>query len=220
MEAFNFDEMVHGKSTSDKQFKKLNDTPTRLIAFNPRISTLSPLRDQTFDSSYLKSPISHSKNVIKPNPMNSSFKFLADMFKKQKFLATIYKENTNSKTQSLFVDSFIVSQALKGLSNLTMKSFTEDQYGIVQQTLPDLLTTLIHLQKLLEKFNSSNNGTSISFKILQNDDANSIDLMIQKLIFVLNQSIFKITQTFGASMRSLVLSEEVTKRLKRYYLTQ
>ena len=101
-----------------------------------------------------------------------------------------------------------------------MKSFTEDQYGIVQQTLPDLLTTLIHLQKLLEKFNSSNNGTSISFKILKNDDANSIDLMIQKLIFVLNQSIFKITQTFGASMRSLVLSEEVTKRLKRYYLTQ
>ena len=70
----------------------------------------------------------------------------------QKILTNIYKENPNSKTQTLFVDSFLVIEALKGLSNLATKSFTEDQYGIVQQTLPDILTTLIQLQKVIFKF--------------------------------------------------------------------
>ncbi len=73
---------------------------------------------------------------------------MTEFFKKQAFLKKIYKENPNSKTQALFVDSFLVIQALKGLSNLAMKSFTEDQYGIVQQTLPEILITLIQLQKV------------------------------------------------------------------------
>ena len=68
--------------------------------------------------------------------------------KHQKIFTNIYKENPNSKTQALFIDSFLVIEALKGLSNLATKSFTEDQYGIVQQTLPDILTTLIQLQKV------------------------------------------------------------------------
>lgn len=60
----------------------------------------------------------------------------------------LYKENTNYKTEQLFVDSFLVVNALKGLSNLAMSSFTEDEYGIVQQTLPDIINTFIELQKV------------------------------------------------------------------------
>ncbi len=68
--------------------------------------------------------------------------------KQQKFFATIYQENVNYKTQQMFVDSFLVINALKGLSNLVKYSYTEDEYGIVQQTLPDILYTLIQLQKV------------------------------------------------------------------------
>lgn len=132
----------------------------------------------------------------------------------------IYKENTNYKTEQLFVDSFLVINALKGLSNLAMHSFTEDEYGIVQQTLPDIINTFIELQKILEKFNPSHTSTTISFKVLQRTDANRIELLMQKLTFILNESMFKITQTFGTSLKSFGLSEEAMHRMKRFYLQQ
>lgn len=60
----------------------------------------------------------------------------------------LYNENANYKTQQLFVDSFLITNSLKGLSNLAIASFTEDEYGIVQQTLPEIITTFINLQKV------------------------------------------------------------------------
>jgi hypothetical protein len=74
---------------------------------------------------------------------------MANSFKKQKLFSYLYNENTNYKTQQLFVDSFLITNSLKGLSNLTVASFTEDEYGIVQQTLPEIITTFINLQKVL-----------------------------------------------------------------------
>lgn len=121
--------------------------------------------------------------------------------KKQKLFSHFYKENPNYKTEQLFVDSFLVVNALKGLSNMAVASVNEDEYGIVQQTLPDIIHTFISLQKILEKFNSTTSSTSISFKILQKCDANKIELLMQKLTFILNESMFKITQTFGPSLK-------------------
>ena len=50
-----------------------------------------------------------------------------------------------------------------------MKSFSEDQYGIVQQTLPDILTTYIQLQKVNLKTFIINNlilkNTKVAWKI-------------------------------------------------------
>lgn len=78
-----------------------------------------------------------------------------EKLKKQKYFAMIYNENPNYKTQQLFVDSLLVINALKGLSNMAMASVKEDEYGIVQQTLPDIITTYISLLKVDFK---SNNG--------------------------------------------------------------
>ncbi len=144
--------------------------------------------------------------------------------KNKRVFSQLYKENTNYKTEQLFVDSFLVINALKGLSNLAMSSYTEDEYGIVQQTLPDIINTFIELQKvrngqtfksssyftltksfsilkILEKFNPTNTSTTISFKVLQKSDASRIELLMQKLTFILNESMFKITHTFGASLK-------------------
>ena len=60
----------------------------------------------------------------------------------------LYYENANYKAQQLFVDSFMITNSLKGLSNLSIASFTEDEYGIVQQTLADIITAFIQLQKV------------------------------------------------------------------------
>ena len=55
--------------------------------------------------------------------------------------------------------------------------------------------------KILEKFNPSHSSTSISFKILQKTHPAQIDLIIQKLTFILNESLYKIVQTFGTSLK-------------------
>lgn len=65
-------------------------------------------------------------------------------------MAKLYNENPNYKIQQLFIDSLVVIDTLKALSNIIGASFTEDEYGIVQTTLPDILTTFIELQKVNE----------------------------------------------------------------------
>lgn len=188
IEAFSFDEMLHGTTLGDQKLKQFIESPTR-YAPNPRINTLSPLRDAIHynNDSRLKSPSSFQpKNSQQAKPViNNAFQkvkfiwklieqfFLLIFFllkfvnylKNQKLLSRIYKENQNSKTQALFADSFIIIQALKGLSNLVMKSFTEDQYGIVQQTLPDILTTFIQLQKVKITWTNNTLGINWLFQI-------------------------------------------------------
>lgn len=75
---------------------------------------------------------------------------LIEKLKSQKLFAYVYAENLDYKTQRLFVDSFLVISALKGLSNLIVASLTEDEYGIVQQTLGEIITLFIDLQRVNE----------------------------------------------------------------------
>lgn len=82
-----------------------------------------------------------------------------------------------------------------------MASFKEDDYGIVQQNLADIINTFISLQKVIEKFNPTGSSTNISFKVLQKSHPDQIDLYVQKLTFILNESIYKIAQTFGPTLK-------------------
>lgn len=82
---------------------------------------------------------------------------------------------------------------------MAVASLTEDEYGIVQQNLAQIITLLIDLQMALEKYNPA--SALMSFKTIHRKKTNKIDLMEQKLIFVLNESIYKITQTFGNSVK-------------------
>ena len=139
---------------------------------------------------------------------------LCDKVCKHTIVRTIFSSNANYKTEQLFIDSFVVTNALKALSNLAVASYVEDEYGIVQQTLPDILNAFVGLQKMLEKFAQAH----ISFKTIQRaDSAGHVQLLIQKLAFILDESIHKVVKTFGGTLKSLALSDEVIKRLERYY---
>lgn len=135
-------------------------------------------------------------------PVQNQFGFgviqqLVQKFKKQKLVAYLYNENTHYKTQQLFVDSFLVVNVLKSLSNLITASRTEDEFGVVQQNLTEIIKAFVELLKILEKLNSS----CISFKVLQKKNPDQIELLIQKLVFILNESLYKVTETFGPSLK-------------------
>jgi hypothetical protein len=53
----------------------------------------------------------------------------------------------------------------------------------------------------LDKFNPPHMNSSISFKVLQKKNPDSIELYMQKLTFVLNESMYKITETFGSGLK-------------------
>lgn len=76
MEAFSFDEMLHGTSLGEQKIKQNIDTPTRYLA-SPRINTLSPLREPVayINESRIKSPthLSSKKNFPTTQSFNNSF---------------------------------------------------------------------------------------------------------------------------------------------------
>jgi hypothetical protein len=231
MDIFNFDDMLHGSGKLNVAFEPISNN-TKFPNFSlKRNSVMSPIQSPltspirqvnkfAFDEkNYPKSPQSSGLNVTKSKILDSFiFKEIVENLKKKKFFHIIYNENLNYKTEQLFIDSFLIINTLKALSNLAIASYSEDEYGIVQQTLPDIITSFVNLQKTVEKFTSSNTNTCISFKILQKKDPGHIQLLMQKLSFILNESIFKITQTFGTTLKSLGLNEEINKRLEKFYL--
>ena len=73
---------------------------------------------------------------------------IIDRLKKQRFFSWVYNENNNYRTHQMFVDSYLMTNILRGLSNLAVASLNEDEYGIVQQTLADIITAFIQLQKV------------------------------------------------------------------------
>lgn len=247
LEVFSFDDMLHGSSTMTTRFqqqqqlqqldsthlttlKRINavTSPIRSAASaaaasinNEIVSPLKSARPTPTTTSPMKKKLSapsSQSSSLASKYLNQCVNAVVVILKKQKAFSYIYNENANYKTQQLFVDSFLVINAVKSLANLAMHSFGEDQYGIVQQTLPEILTQLMNLQKVLEKFQqASYNQSGISFKILQSKYPNRLDLLTQKLGFILNESTYKLTQTFGTSLKSLSMSEETKRRLIKFY---
>ena len=152
IEIFSFDDLLHGNGC----LNQLVDDSSRFTRIKRVNSIGSPIRDQTPPTLDHQSPIPRSPKSTNPYisqkqlnpPTNKLQQNIINQLKKQKVFSFVYQENQNYKKHLMFMDSLLVINSLKGLSNLAMYSFTEDEYGIVQQTLPDIINTFIQLQKV------------------------------------------------------------------------
>lgn len=59
-----------------------------------------------------------------------------------------FSKHPEASIQAVFSDAQMHIWALEGLSHLVAASFTEDQFGVVQTTLPAILNTLLTLQEV------------------------------------------------------------------------
>ena len=161
MEAFNFDDMVHGSG-------RVAGNPLADARLNPsfgaykRASVLispsgltSPLRQFEETTKIISPRQANLKQMPLRNASEKQLEFaLAQkavaMLKKQRIIGYFYNDNPNYKTHLMFVDSFLVINALKGLSNMIAASKTEDEFGIVQQNLTDIITTFVELLKVYD----------------------------------------------------------------------
>uniref|UniRef100_H9H7Z7 Nucleoporin NDC1 n=1 Tax=Monodelphis domestica TaxID=13616 RepID=H9H7Z7_MONDO len=127
-----------------------------------------------------------------------------------------FSKHPEASIQALFSDAQMHIWALEGLSHLVAASFTEDRFGVVQTTLPAILSTLLTLQEAVDKHfklphaSSRPPRTSGSF----------MDTSYKTLRFALRASlktaIYRITTTFGEHLNAVQASAEHQKRLQQF----
>lgn len=99
----------------------------------------SPLKPFSTPQSIL-SPVRQSLHCNVPNTLRSIFG--EDKSKKVNQVLTSYSEKVS-----------YISQAIASIAVFSLK---EDKYGVVQDSLPSIITTLLSLHQILEKINSLN----------------------------------------------------------------
>ncbi|XP_064399043.1 nucleoporin NDC1-like [Halichondria panicea] len=76
---------------------------------------------------------------------------LVEAIKRKPFFIHFLSTLPGSDEQTLYSDSRLIVCAVRGLSELAVASYTQDQYGVVQRSLGQVVSSLIHLSMALDK---------------------------------------------------------------------
>ncbi|XP_037537301.1 nucleoporin NDC1 [Nematolebias whitei] len=126
---------------------------------SPLIMRRAPkLWSTSTDSQFNGSPLPSPASIPSPQQAAAKPSFLAQFLQNRKeqvksFLAKrvlimyLFNKLPEASSQALFADSQAHIWALEALSYLVQASFTEDQFGVVQTTLPSILGAMLLLQE-------------------------------------------------------------------------
>ncbi|TRY84159.1 hypothetical protein DNTS_026054 [Danionella cerebrum] len=130
---------------------------------SPHIMRRGPkLWSASTESQTKESPPPSPASAPTPSAANQKPSFLSQWLQNRKeqvksFLSKrvlvvyLFNKLPEASSQALFADSQSHIWALQGLSHLVAASFTEDQFGVVQTTLPNILSSLIILLEAVER---------------------------------------------------------------------
>ncbi|ESO86631.1 hypothetical protein LOTGIDRAFT_235256 [Lottia gigantea] len=138
---------------------------------------------------------------------------LCGVMSKKPILGYFMGELPDSKTSQLFCSSQVQIWAVEALSYLISASYHEDKFGIVQRSLPVIISSLVNLQENVDKH----------FKLIapaqkrhQKQCSVNYSLLRQELQAVLKSSIHRIIERFGKHLCDLPLKSESIKKLKPF----
>ncbi|KAB7499340.1 Nucleoporin NDC1 [Armadillidium nasatum] len=159
------------------------------------------------------------------NQQNQKFRFnfkekitqMKDRIKQFPFVWYLLSDLPDAKNRQIFAESQAVIWAIEGLANIVAKSYTDDQFGVVQKNISDILSALVQTQLIVEKV-----GRGINFRRSpQGTEKIPNDLQLRKsLRLTLKSSLYIITSNYGESVREVQLSEEVRARIETYLTYQ
>ncbi|NWZ84862.1 NDC1 protein, partial [Poecile atricapillus] len=116
---------------------------------------------------------------------------------KRALIMYFFSKHPEASIQAVFSDAQMHIWALEGLSHLVAASFTEDQYGVVQTTLPAILNTLLTLQEVVDRHFKLPHVSSKPPRI----SGSLVDTSYKTLRFALRASLktalYRITTVFG-----------------------
>ncbi|XP_029474098.1 nucleoporin NDC1 isoform X2 [Rhinatrema bivittatum] len=161
--------------------------------------------------------------IKKPGPPSATylwFQHLQEQVKnflaKRMLIMYLFSKHPEASSQAVFADSQTHIWALEGLSHLVAASFTEDRFGVVQTTLPSILSTLLTLQEAVEKHFKLPHASSKPPRT----SGSLVDTSYKTLRFALRASlktaIYRITTSFGEHLSAVQVSAEHQKRLRQF----
>ncbi|NXP54429.1 NDC1 protein, partial [Heliornis fulica] len=135
---------------------------------------------------------------------------------KRVLIMYFFSKHPEASIQAVFSDAQMHIWALEGLSHLVAASFTEDQFGVVQTTLPTILTTLLTLQEVVDRYFKLPHVSSKPPRI----SGSLVDTSYKTLRFALRASLktalYRITTVFGEHLNAVQVSAEHKKRLQQF----
>uniref|UniRef100_A0A4X2KAP4 Nucleoporin NDC1 n=1 Tax=Vombatus ursinus TaxID=29139 RepID=A0A4X2KAP4_VOMUR len=135
---------------------------------------------------------------------------------KRVLIVYFFSKHPEASIQAVFSDAQMHIWALEGLSHLVAASFTEDRFGVVQTTLPTILSTLLMLQEAVDKHFKLPHASSRPPRL----SGSLVDTSYKTLRFALRASlktaIYRITTTFGEHLNAVQASAEHQKRLQQF----
>ncbi|XP_064284985.1 nucleoporin NDC1 isoform X1 [Passer domesticus] len=127
-----------------------------------------------------------------------------------------FSKHPEASIQAVFCDAQMHIWALEGLSHLVAASFTEDQFGVVQTTLPAILNTLLTLQEVVDRHFKLPHVSSKPPRI----SGSLVDTSYKTLRFALRASLktalYRITTVFGEHLNAVQVSTEHKKRFQQF----
>ncbi|XP_063075064.1 nucleoporin NDC1 isoform X2 [Engraulis encrasicolus] len=119
-------------------------------------------------------------------------------------------------SQALFADSQAHIWALEGLSHLVKASYTEDKFGVMQTTLPSILSTMLSLLEAVERHFKLPHASSKPAR----HACSMVDPTYKTLRFALRAAlktaIYRIANTFGQHLNDVHLSADHRKRMQQF----
>ncbi|NXP82740.1 NDC1 protein, partial [Ramphastos sulfuratus] len=122
---------------------------------------------------------------------------IKDFLSRRVLIMYFFSKHAEASIQAVFADAQMHIWALEGLSHLVAASFTEDQFGVVQTTLPAILNTLLTLQEVVDRHFKLPHVSSKPPRI----SGSLVDTSYKTLRFALRASLktalYRITTVFG-----------------------
>uniref|UniRef100_A0A672JPY2 Nucleoporin NDC1 n=2 Tax=Salarias fasciatus TaxID=181472 RepID=A0A672JPY2_SALFA len=135
---------------------------------------------------------------------------------KRVLIMYLFSKLPEASSQALFADSQAHIWALEGLSYLVQASFSEDQFGVVQTTLPSILSCMLGLQEAVDRHFKLPHASSKPARLSSSMSDSTYKTLRFALRATLKTAIYRITTTFGEHLKAVQMSAEHRKRLQQF----
>lgn len=195
---------------------------------SPHIMRRAPkLWSTSTESQVNGSPPASPASVPSPEQKPAKPSFLAQFLQNRKeqvknFMAKrvlivyLFNKLPEASSQALFADSQAHIWALEALSYLVQASFTEDQFGVVQTTLPSIFSSMLHLQEAVDRHFKLPHASSKPARCTNSMEDFTYKTLRFALRATLKTAIYRITTTFGNHLNAVQMSAEHRKRLQQF----
>lgn len=158
----------------------------------------------------------HNKNKVEEtfaNVVKDEFNIFIQKLCQKPGISYLFGELTDTKLKFLLMQAQPVMWTCEGLACIAAASLNEDKYGVVQNDLPIVISTLINLKQNLDKLTKP--GLVPRKHILSDTFAIK---MKTALISSVKRSIYKIAITFSKYMQEIPLEPDIQVALQPFLM--